>query len=664
MIQGSKWSLSRKMVLLILLVLVLPIATIGLYLYANVTNEMLGIEKERTTNSTRAAKSLIDKMGSRLMDAMKPNAYWADNHKAVGDKDIAWIEENINVMTDVVSNLHIICTTDLEGNVLSQVGDVKEFSGKMAVPAIAERLKKESSFSGLVLTSKGLAMVAVSKITDEQGQAPPTGVLIFGRILDNKALEDIKATLQEEVVLLTGSDLCLTTMQEVAPEKLKGYMPALMAPSAADVFESTVKNNVLTSQVLSHFTDIGGHPLGVIYIGHVAEANSQVANQLKTTSLMAGAVIALLLFVVIMLLRRQIVKPIDMMAVNAKEIADGTLRQPVEAQLVRRNDEIGQLAQAFEAMRANLRELIEGVSNVSSSVAGLSKELSLSAQDTGKASNQVAQAIKEVADGAAYQSEHVASILKMMKNTEEQVETGQQEALKTAENALASTEAAHQGQMVMATAISGLGRVKETVEAATQSIQRLMVRSGEISDIVTIIGDISNQTNLLALNAAIEAARAGEQGRGFAVVAEEVRKLAEESKGSAEKITRLIQDILAETAETVRAMESNREAVDGQVGAIHQSERALVTMVGKVEQTEADSQKIREIFGTLKGNAISVLDSLKSVADITDESAAASEHVAAAAEEQSATVETIAENSVKLAALAERMRQDISKFEL
>ncbi len=74
---------------------------------------------------------------------------------------------------------------------------------------------------------------------------------------------------------------------------------------------------------------------------------------------------------------------------------------------------------------------------------------------------------------------------------------------------------------------------------------------GQIYNITNLVGDIANQTNMLALNAAVEAARAGEQGKGFAVIATEIRKLADQSRKSAERINNLVTDIQNATNTTV-----------------------------------------------------------------------------------------------------------------
>ncbi|BAU26044.1 methyl-accepting chemotaxis protein [Aneurinibacillus soli] len=363
-----------------------------------------------------------------------------------------------------------------------------------------------------------------------------------------------------------------------------------------------------------------------------------------------------------LLLTRNITRPLKLVTGNVKRVSEGDLS--LEAVQVANRDEIGELATHFNDMVVKLRQVVSSINASAEQVSATSFQLSEAAQQSGESSAQVAATINDVAEGASQQADQTSTILKIMNTTKEKVEIGNQQALKTLQNASASTTLSHEGNTAIRDAVEHLDTVTETVELATDSIQKLGKRSEEIGNIITVITDISSQTNLLALNAAIEAARAGEHGKGFAVVADEVRKLAEESSKAAGQITELINHIQSETFTTIETMEKNLEAVHHQVHIIERGGDALGRIVKNVEETEKDTKQVQEIFKEIQQNSQEVFTSIQGISLVIEEAAASSQEVAAAAEEQSATVQEIAASSTELSTIAARLKQEVAIFKL
>ncbi len=111
--------------------------------------------------------------------------------------------------------------------------------------------------------------------------------------------------------------------------------------------------------------------------------------------------------------------------------------------------------------------------------------------------------------------------------------------------------------------------LREKVGQISEQILRLSTQTQQIGSISTLVSDLANQTNMLALNAAVEAVRAGEHGKGFGVVASEIRRLADESKKSAERINALVVDIQNATNSTAMATDDGRKTVENVVEAIN-----------------------------------------------------------------------------------------------
>ncbi|WP_017756232.1 methyl-accepting chemotaxis protein [Calidifontibacillus oryziterrae] len=331
---------------------------------------------------------------------------------------------------------------------------------------------------------------------------------------------------------------------------------------------------------------------------------------------------------------------------------------------IKSRDELLLVGNAFNHMAESFTAMIEKSQLAVNQLATALDQLSANADDTDETSIQIAKSINNVASGATKQSTHIGLIGEMLEDTKGQVAFGSKKVMKALQQAIESTKFANEGNAAISEAISHLGDVTRTVEFATDSIQKLGKRSNEIGGIIKVITDISDQTNLLALNAAIEAARAGEQGKGFAVVAEEVRKLAEQSNGAAKEIIRLIDAIQSETSVTVRTMESNLTAVQGQVNIIEKGGESLKEIVANVEETEISVKDVQDVLIKLETNSENVYKSVKDIAVIIEDTAGSAEEVASAAQQQSATVEDMSTNATALAKLADELQEEIQRFKI
>ena len=151
---------------------------------------------------------------------------------------------------------------------------------------------------------------------------------------------------------------------------------------------------------------------------------------------------------------------------------------------------------------------------------------------------------------------------------------------------------AEEGTRMVQQAMQAMESMKEKVEAIADEIGRLSQQTGQIGGITKLVSDLANQTNLLALNAAVEAARAGEQGKGFAVVAGEIRKLADQSKTSAEKIYALLDEIQKSTNSTVTVTEQGTKTVQEVTGLANRVAEAFSGVRSAVGHAFQSSQQI------------------------------------------------------------------------
>lgn len=148
------------------------------------------------------------------------------------------------------------------------------------------------------------------------------------------------------------------------------------------------------------------------------------------------------------------------------------------------------------------------------------------------------------------------------------------------------------GNRVVTAAMSGMTDLKNQVSGIADAITNLNEKILEINTYQQLVGEIANQTNMLALNAAVEAVKAGEHGKGFAVVATEIRKLADQSKDSADKINQLVTDIQTAITATVTATNSGKKTADNGVNLAQQTALTFNNVAQAIDEVVVSVQQI------------------------------------------------------------------------
>lgn len=379
----------------------------------------------------------------------------------------------------------------------------------------------------------------------------------------------------------------------------------------------------------------------------------------KTAAITAAICATLLGMVIGFFAARSIARPVNELVAVAQNVAGGDLTNHVT---VDRQDEIGKLAQSFNAMVDQLKSLIRQINTNAEHLAASSEELTASSEQSAQAANQVATSISDVANGANEQlvaANEASAVVEQMSAGIQQIAANTN--LVAEQSAQAADKAKAGGQSVDQ-AVNQMVRVEATVNISAGVVAKLGERSKEIGQIVDTISGIAGQTNLLALNAAIEAARAGEQGRGFAVVAEEVRKLAEQSQQAAGKIAQMIGEIQGDTDKAVLAMNDGTREVKTGAEVVTIAGNAFREIVELVSQVSGQVREISAAIQQMAGGSQQIVGAVKKIDGLSKASASEAQSVSAATEEQLASMEEIASSSQTLAKLAQDLQTEVARF--
>lgn len=359
-----------------------------------------------------------------------------------------------------------------------------------------------------------------------------------------------------------------------------------------------------------------------------------------------------------------ITKWIKNVADASKLISEGNLAISIDSNMLRREDEIGVLAQSFEHMKEELRQIAINIVETSEEVSASSNMLKESTSQSAITSEDISRAIQEVAQGATDQARDTEKGTEEVVNLGVIIEANQNQLNQLAENAQEVIKVVKLGTESMQKLDDQANRTNQEMDVITVSIDSTYKSVGRIKEVSGLIASISEQTNLLALNASIEAARAGEHGRGFAVVADEIRKLAEQSKNSTLDIDNALSVLnkdaenLVEVSEKIRIVVT--EQLEGvtmtteQFEAIRQSIGDIVNRIETIDQAGLDMQ-------TKKDHIMEVMTNLSAIAE---ENAASTEETSASTEEQSASIHEMSDKSEELAKVAIKLKELASYFKI
>lgn len=398
------------------------------------------------------------------------------------------------------------------------------------------------------------------------------------------------------------------------------------------------------------------------HLDHASSMTTKKIDSIVTFMIVISVTAILVALALATIISLQIARPIVHASKAIERVASGDLS--IEKIHVKNKDEIGAMVQSVNSMVTGLREVVVQVRDSSAQVAASSEQLSSSAQESTLASEQIAHIIEQGADGMDVQLKHLKKIhglIEEMSGNIHQITKSSETMLVTVDNTFQVTD---QGALSIEKVVNQMNLINEGVSNASQIIRKLGQRSNEITSILGMITTIADQTNLLALNAAIEAARAGEHGKGFAVVADEVRKLAEESKKSADQITKMISYIQTETELAVSSMEEQSNTVSDGFEYSQDAKKAFTLIgqsMGDVIEKVSDVSCAIELLSIHSKNVQQAIDEVKVIAEV---GVTTTREVAAGTEENVATLQEVTASAQDLSGMAETLQQLVSRFKI
>ncbi|SIQ91382.1 methyl-accepting chemotaxis protein [Halanaerobium kushneri] len=385
---------------------------------------------------------------------------------------------------------------------------------------------------------------------------------------------------------------------------------------------------------------------------------NKIRNTVITSAFVILIMLVLLLFVFI---RKTLIKPILFLEQELDKAEKGNFELKLD---LNRQDEIGKLSSGFQ-------NLLRKISLILKNVEQLSEELLISSDSINSATSEIMLSTQEnqevfvrVKEGADIQENNIEEIhqktmllaedIKKLKNNNDLLSESSVLMNKSTEEGRESIEDVKKQMLV----------IKEKIEMVSEDISALISLSDDIDNILDVINGISKQTNLLALNASIEAARAGQAGRGFSVVAEEIRELSEESRDSAERISKLIREIKSETHKAGENMAAGKEELNTGIKTVSKNTQSYLQIRKSLDNVNQAIDKSYNSAEDADKNIKNILKNMGNISKISQENTNLSAKAQLQSKDQLKEIQEIDQQSEGLVQIINSLKKLIKNIKM
>ena len=385
------------------------------------------------------------------------------------------------------------------------------------------------------------------------------------------------------------------------------------------------------------------------------------AIEIKNTTILVVIIAVVFASLIGVIVSTGISSAISHMLKQTKKVAEGDLTVTVAT---KKKDEFRILADGLSGMIAHTKHLIAKVEGISGNLVDSVEAVTSSATVIYEASDHIHGAAGEIEAGVNQQADESVSCLDQMDSLSHKLE-------KLNQNTKIINEIVHVTAGAVGDGVYNMDSLNEKTKSTTsitknviETIQLLEVKSRSIGAIVNAIDDIAEQTNLLSLNASIEAARAGAAGKGFVVVADEIRKLAEQSSVSANKIEEIIDEIVDSTSKAVKIAMEAQEIVHEQEVAVSSTTSSFENIDNQIKKLSRALEDILVSVQEIDSARIQTLAAIENISAVSEENASASTTVNDAAAKQLDMVVQLEETAKILSEHANELAESIKQFKV
>ena len=394
-----------------------------------------------------------------------------------------------------------------------------------------------------------------------------------------------------------------------------------------------------------------------------ADESEALAGITTVTGVAIGisAIVVLIAIIISFIMGRRLMRPLVKVSTIIEDVANGNIEADFSG-VKESNDEIGLIIGKMKELTQSLGSIVGKIRNSSDTMSSNSYELNDTSSQTLAANNEISKAVEDVAEGSTGMA---ASISKINENLLE-MSNETKDINASVDEIKNQTVAVQDSSKIMNDKIKSMQdsshKMDEGISAISKRIETVNTTVDKVSNIVSVIEEISSETNLLSLNASIEAARAGDAGKGFAVVAQEIRVLSDNTNTELENIKQIISSLVEECRYCVQASGTIVEDNAKQKEEIKAVLDEFGSLDEQIQKTAKKADEIEELVTAMIELNDDITKSSNSLTDVSAANAAATEEMNANIEELNAMMNGVSEMAGQMNDESDGLKEALSFF--
>ena len=394
-----------------------------------------------------------------------------------------------------------------------------------------------------------------------------------------------------------------------------------------------------------------------------ADESEALAGITTVTGVAVGiiAIVVLIAIIISFIMGRRLMRPLVKVSTIIEDVANGNIEADFSV-VKESNDEIGLIIEKMKELTQSLGSIVGKIRNSSDTMSSNSYELNDTSSQTLAANNEISKAVEDVAEGSTGMA---ASISKINENLLE-MSNETKDINASVDEIKNQTVAVQDSSKIMNDKIKSMQdsshKMDEGISAISKRIETVNTTVDKVSNIVSVIEEISSEINLLSLNASIEAARAGDAGKGFAVVAQEIRVLSDNTNTELENIKQIISSLVEECRYCVQASGTIVEDNAKQKEEIKAVLDEFGSLDEQIQKTAEKADEIEELVTAMIELNDDITKSSNSLTDVSAANAAATEEMNANIEELNAMMHGVSEMAEHMNNESDGLKEALSFF--